>query len=1008
MKHLNTNWRAAVLFFLVALPWSGKAAETDDVNVALNRAAYQSSAINYDNVAHLATDGSDETFWQSAPEERPWIYVDLGGRRKISGVELHWGSLPPAGCSIQVSAEDGPPSRWTDVAHLANPGGRKSRGDFPRVEARFVRMIADPGGAAAGCQVAEFVVLGELPAALPPPELLLPPPDAEGRMPLDGAGWRVQNALLLPAAEETIAKPSFAAESWLPAKVPGTVLASYLAAGAVPDPNFGDQQRLISESFFQNDFWYRKEFILPRSTPGRHYLLNFAGINWKADIYLNGERVGRIDGAFQRGSFDVTSTLRPAQANVLAVLIHRCPHPGPTNEKTLTRMSHNGGVLGLDSPTFVASQGWNWMPSIRGRNIGIWDHVYLEETGAVVLVDPFVKTNVAHDRHHADVSVGLTLKNLEDAPAQATLSGHLGVVSFRREVALTAHEVKTLQLDKQSDPQLTLTDPPLWWPNGYGGQPLQQLRLDVAANGVPSCGRHVTFGVRELEYDASNGILKLSCNGQPIQLNGGNWGMDETMLRYEAPDYDVAVRLHQAMHMVMIRNWVGQVGKEEFFDACDRYGILVWNDFWLANPADGPNPQDEAMFMANVRDRIARIRNHPSLALYCGRNEGKPPKALDQGMAAETSSLDGTRYYIPDSKSGLVTGGGPYEPKEDRWYFKNRGVTLHSELGLVCVPTADTMRLMMSAKALWPISDLWGLHDFAQPRDRIYTKRINDLFGPSAGLDEFCEKAQLQNWANAKAMFEAWRSNGGSGGLAWMSHPAWPSLICQFYDYYLNPTGAYFGARLANEPLHILWDASTDQIKVANNTGKSFARLHAAASIYNLDGTQKSSQEASVDASATGPASDCFTLQSPPDLTATHFIKLRLTDGGKTVSENFYWRGTHGENYLDLNSMPPVNLLGSATENHVEGRSIVTVHLENPTGSVALMVCLKVVRSSAPSQRVLPIFYDDNYVSLLPHQKRDIRVEYRTDLLKNEPPAIIVNGWNVPRLEVAGTPVAGH
>ena len=206
-----------------------------------------------------------------------------------------------------------------------------------------------------------------------------------------------------------------------------------------------------------------------------------------------------------------------------------------------------------------------------------------------------------------------------------------------------------------------------------------------------------------MTFDTSDKTLRIFCNGQRIQLNGGNWGMDETMLRYEAADYDTAVRLHQQMHMTMIRNWVGQIGKEEFFDACDKYGLLVWNDFWLANPADGPAPDDHAMFMANVNDRILRIRNHPSLALYCGRNEGNPPKDLDQGMAASTTSLDGTRYYLPNSKAGFVTGGGPYEPHSPEWYFQNRGKTLHSELGIVCVPTADSMRLMMPEKDLWPI-----------------------------------------------------------------------------------------------------------------------------------------------------------------------------------------------------------------------------------------------------------------------------------------------------------------
>ncbi len=968
--------------------------------MALNRAAYQSSAINYDNVAHLATDGSNETFWQSKPEEQSWIYVDLGGVRRISSIQLDWGSLAPAGCSIQVSAATSLPSQWTDVAHLDRIDGRTSSVNVPGVEARFVRMITDRGGAPAGCQVVEFSVFGQPPPAAPPVDLRLPPPDLEGKMPLDGAGWRLQNTLLLRDDGGTISKPALAAATWLPAKVPGTVLSNYLADGAVPDPNFGDQQNLISESFFQHDFWYRKEFVFPQITAGQHYSLHFTGINWKADVYLNGEPVGHIDGAFQRGSFDVSGKLLPGQKNILAVLIHCCPHPGPTNEKSLARMSHNGGVLGLDSPTFVASQGWNWMPSIRGRNIGIWDHVYLQETGPVILVDPFVRTTVAKDLHRADVSIEVTLKNLDDTPVHSTLAGHLGDLSFSQDVTLSARESKTVHLDQSTHPQLTLINPPLWWPNGYGEQPLEHLTLNVTAGNVPSATQLVTFGVRELSYDTSDHILKLSCNGQHIQLNGGNWGMDETMLRYEAKDYDNTIRLHKAMNMVMIRNWVGQIGKEEFFDACDKYGLLVWNDFWLANPADGPNPTDDGMFLANVRDRIARIRNHPSLALYCGRNEGNPPKDLDKGMTEETSSLDGTRYYIPNSASGLVTGHGPYEPKEDDWYFKNRGVTLHSELGLVCVPTADTMRLMLPAKELWPISDMWGLHDFAQPRDRIYTKRINDLYGPSADLDEFCEKAQLQNWENAKAMFEAWRSNSGSGGLAWMSQPAWPSLICQFYDYYLNPTGAYFGARNANEPLHILLDASSGRIKVANNTGRSFAKLHAEAWTYNLDGTQKSYQEGSIASDATGSASDCFSLNLSPDLTPTYFVKLRLTEGSKPVSQNFYWRGVKGENYLDLSSLPKVSLTGSWTKTESAGQTLLNVHLENPTPNVALLVCLKVVKSSSPSQRVLPMFYDENYVSLLPHEKFDFHLHCDSELLENDQPKIVVDGWNVRTLEL--------
>ncbi len=968
-------------------------------NVALNRAAYHSSAINFDNVAHLATDGSGETFWQSKAEDQPWIYVDLGGLRKIDGVKLQWGGLAPAGCSIQVSQETASPSRWSDVAHVSCASSQTSSARFALSEARFVRMLADKGSAPTGCQLNEFVVEGQLPPPAPAAGLELPPPDQNGRVSMDGAGWKLQNAMFLREAGEAVSGASFAVDRWLPARVPGTALNSYLLAGAIPDPDYADQQRLISESFFQNDFWYRKEFASLPVANGEHCFLNFAGINWKADVYLNGSQVGHIDGAFQRGVFDVTGKLLPGQKNVLAVLIHKCEHPGPTNEKSLAHMTHNGGVLGLDCPTFSASEGWNWMPSVRGRDIGIWDHVYLEKTGPVALVDPFARATVT-DLRHADVNVDVTLKNLKNAPVNATVTGKFGAVTFSQNVALGAGEVKTVKLDRSSCPQLALSDPPLWWPNGYGEQPLQQLTLVARVGDVASSTKVFMFGIRQFAYDTSGGKLKISCNGQHIQLNGGNWGMDETMLRYEAKDYDTAIRLHKAMNMVMIRNWVGQVGKEEFFDACDKYGILVWNDFWLANPADGPNPQDNAMFMANVRDRIARIRNHPSLALYCGRNEGNPPKELDKGMAAETSALDGTRYYIPNSAGGLVTGHGPYEPKDVSWYFQSRGLTLHSELGLVCVPTADTMRLMMPEKDLWPISDMWGLHDFAQPRDRIYTKRVNDLYGTSESVDEFCEKAQMLNWETAKAMFEAWRGNGGSGGLAWMSHPAWPSLICQFYDYYLNPTAAYFGAKKANEPLHILWDAFTNKIKVANNSGKSVAGLRAEAWIYNMDGTVKGHQDASVNSDASGVASDCFELTFPPDLSPTHFIKLKLTQGNKVVSENFYWRGLSKKTYEGLSQTPKVSLAASFTAGDAGGMNGLDVHLENPTSQVALMACVKVVRASAPNERVLPIFYEDNYVSLLPHEKRDIHVEYDKALLKGDEPKVVLDGWNVGKSDV--------
>jgi hypothetical protein len=828
---------------------------------------------------------------------------------------------------------------------------------------------------------------------------LLPAPDRQGKIPLDGGDWQLQSAAATTKSGEEISAPSFPINNWHPAKVPGTVLANYVRDGLVPDPDFGDQVRSISDDTFQNDFWYRREFVAPAIVANQHLFLDVDGINWKADIFLNGASIGHIDGAFKRGQFDITDKILPGKSNALAFLIHKVAHPGPVDFAGVSR-THNGGILGRDSPTFVASIGWNWMPTIPGRNIGIWDHVYLQQTGPILLTAPFVHTTVAKDRQTAELTVEATVRNLSAAPQRTMLAGTLGTISFAQTVELAANESKRITFDKTQFPQLILSHPALWWPNGYGDQPLQHLTLSAQSAGVPASTNQITFGIRELTYDTSDHILKIFCNGQRIQLNGGNWGMDETMLRYEAKDYDTAVRLHQQMHMTMIRNWVGQVGKEEFFDACDKYGLLVWNDFWLANPADGDNPDDHAMFIANVQDRITRIRNHPSLALYCGRNEGNPPKDLDLAMTTAANSLDGTRFYIPNSKAGLVTGGGPYEPKPDAWYFQQRGKTLHSELGIVCVPTADSMRLMMPEKDLWPIGTIWYFHDFYQARCRTYTKRVDQLYGPSNSIDEFCEKAQMHDWHNAKAMMEAWRSNSGSGGLIWMSHPAWPSTICQLYDYYLNPTAAYFGVRLANEPLHILWDASTSEVKVANNTGSNFQDLEAQASIYDMNGKQRAHQEAHVTASADGLAADCFALDFPADLTPVHFIKLTLTDGGKVVSKNFYWRGTKPEDYLKLNEMEKAPISASVVETEHNDQTTLDIHLDNRSAQVSLMVCAKVVKASDKDQRILPIFYDDNYISLLPGEQREIHADFESSLLAGARPCVVIQGWNVPAVEV--------
>jgi beta-galactosidase/beta-glucuronidase len=289
-----------------------------------------------------------------------------------------------------------------------------------------------------------------------------------GRLDLAGGAWRIQRDSLVTADGAALSKPGFHDTDWLVATVPGTVLTSYYNAGALPDPNYGDNQLAISDSFFYADFWYRDEFVIPPVAHGKHVWLNFDGVNWKADVFFNGEKLGRIEGGFMRGRFDITSRVRAGQRNAVAVRVEKNATPGSVKEKTFDNPDKNGGALGADNPTYHASIGWDWIPTIRGRDTGIWNNVYLATTGPVTLEDPFVNSTVGRG---ADVTIEATVRNHESQPVTGTLRGHFGEIAFDEPVKLEASGSQTVRHT------LHLANPKLWWPNGYGDPNLYTVDL---------------------------------------------------------------------------------------------------------------------------------------------------------------------------------------------------------------------------------------------------------------------------------------------------------------------------------------------------------------------------------------------------------------------------------------------------------------------------------------------------------------------------------------------------
>ncbi len=935
--------------------------------------------------------------WKGASDGEEWVYVDLGAPCAFDHVVLSWIRRPSEGW-LQVSADA---KSWTTVQPLPVPHG--STDDLRLSEpahGRYVRLQLARAQSSDGYILSEFEVYGRGgPVPKPKPARAM---QSDGRLELASGAWRLQRDSLVTADGVALSKPGFNDADWLPATVPGTVLSSYFDDSAIPDPNYSDNQLTISDSFFYADFWYRNQFVILPPSVGHHTWLNFDGINWKADVFFNGEEVGHIDGAFARAQFDVTHLVRGGAKNALAVLIHKNASPGSIKEKTLAKTDSNGGVLGADNPTYHASIGWDWIPTIRGRNTGIWNSVYLTRSGAVTIEKPLVYSTLPlPDTSSADVTVEATLRNHGQKAVTGTLRGSFGTVQFAKPVTIPAVSTALVRFDRNSFSALHLQNPKLWWPAGYGAQNLYKVKLSFeTAPGAISDAKSLQTGVREFSYSEEGGALRIWINGRRFIARGGNWGFPESMLRYRSREYDVAMRYHQEMNFTMIRNWVGQNGEDALYDAADKHGIVIWQDFWLANPWDGPDPDDNAMFMQNATDLVERIRNHPSVGLYCGRNEGYPPKPLNDGLVKLISTEHPGLHYIPNSAWDTVSGGGPYQAKTPKFYFEQRATEkLHSELGMPNIVTLDSLKQMMHESAIWPQNDIWGMHDFTldgAQNGLNYREMLEKSYGPARSAAEWTELAQFENYDGYRAMFEA-QSKNRMGALLWMSHPTWPSFVWQTYDYYFEPTAAYFGAKKASEPLHIQWDPLTDSVEVVNYSGGDVTGLTAQVEIRNMDGTVQWHKSATLDSKDDSVESP-IKIEYPSSLSAVHFIRLKLTRGADTISKNFYLRGTEEGNYRAIRELPKVKV-EAKTQVAKQGSiwQLITT-LNNISRQPALMVRVKAVREKS-GDRILPAIYSDNYVALMPGETRIIQTELDDADTRGERPAIVLDGFNVSAVE---------
>jgi Beta-galactosidase/beta-glucuronidase len=847
-------------------------------------------------------------------------------------------------------------------------------------------------------------------------------------------GWELAPDSVVLLANKSIFDIAYNTKEWYDATVPGTVLTTLVEQGVYPDPYFGLNNMYIPDDLCRTDWWYRITFNPPRYELGKKLFLQFNGINYRAEVYLNGDSLGRIDGAFARAEFDITDLIkRGGGKNILAVKVIRPDHPGIPHEQSIEAgQGYNGGALSLDGPTFISSVGWDWMPGIRDRNMGIWQDVRLKVIKDVRILDTQVITNVLlPDTTKAEITIKTYLKNENSRPVEGILQATIGDIIVKKDYVLSPNEIQEIILSPEEYKALKIKNPKLWWPNGYGKQNLYTLQLETLTGNAVSDLQSTRFGIRELSYelmvydqqmgetrvlysptemikygqpvfdfinrkeyaknielptlqpgvsitdfslldqnDPVGPFLVIRVNGVRIFCRGGNWGMDDAMKRSSRERLEPYMQLHKQMNFNIIRNWTGESTEEVFYELCDEYGMLVWNDFWITTD-DTVEPIDQELFLQNATDVVKRFRNHPSIALWCPRNEGYAPKGLDRSLTNMLAKEDPTRHYHGQSRYLNIGPSGPWGYfKDPSLYYTNYAKGFNTEMGTFAIPTASTISKFLAPEDLWPINDVWAYHDLHHTTQRFqhFMEDVN-RYGEPQSMETFSRRAQFVTYDAWRSMIEAWNSkmwDSTTGLILWMSHPAWPSMIWQTYSYDYDTPASYFASKKACEPIHIQKNLPDHDVIVLNTTREKQKDLQASISVYDMYGNLLESETKKIvaEANSVTPANMTLNTDNKPDL---YLVRLELKDKkGNLISVNDYWEKQTDEAYKELARLSYEDLQVTT----IKRRNLQTVRLTNHGSKIA--PALKLNAFTREDEIILPAFFSDGYFNLLPGETRFI------------------------------------
>jgi exo-1,4-beta-D-glucosaminidase len=839
--------------------------------------------------------------------------------------------------------------------------------------------------------------------------------------------WTMQSACISQASGEQISAAGFRATDWHAVQVPATVIAALVADHTVPDPYIGTNILKLAGYSDRYDFsnaempegspyrcgwWYRTEFTTSAGSEGQIPWLHFDGINYRADIWLNGKKLAdsrQVAGAFRAYEFNVEDRLLADEKNVLAVEVF-----APTvNDLPITW--------------------WDWSPTPPDKDMGIWKDVYLTASGPVSLRHPLVTSKVAATLRSAELTMQVEARNDSSAPIKGVLRAQVDERKLEQPVELAAGEKKIVRFRPAQFPNLRIDHPKLWWPFQMGTPNLHTASFAFEIGSQSSDLASIRFGIREVtsELDANKNRL-FKVNGQRILIKGGGWASDMLLRQWPKRLRDEFAHVRQ-LNLNTIR-LEGKMETDAFFDLADEQGILVmagWMCCDLWQETNRWTPETHQVASESLRTQLLRLRPHPSMLVWLyGSDEPQPPDIEREYLQVlkETEWPNPALSSASASPSTLtgVTGvkmSGPYDYVPPLYWYHPHAQSLtfggafsfntETSPGFA-VPTLQSMEKMVGPDHLWPIDAAWTTHaggnEFAHMD--IYNHAMEATYGPSADLKDYLRKSQAIAYNGERAMFEAYGRNKytSTGIIQWMLNNAWPSTLWHLYDYYLQAGGGYFGTRKANEALHVQYSYDDRSVVVVNNRDQAVGGLRVLADLYDADLKKISSQRKAIEANAD---SSQRVLHVPAAKSPISYLKLELRDrAGRIVSTNFYWLSAdsptfdwgkttfvntpspHYEDLTALNHLPEVSLKSSVSSTSSGGRRLLHVSVENPSKSLAFQIALRAY-AKADGSDITPVLWDDNYFSLLPGESRSVTAGIAAEDLHGQEPAVEVGGWNV-------------